>query len=106
MTPTGTVEVTVKGALKKKTYTLTLNRVRQGAARPAEGPKQVGKIKVKVEYLGDAAVLGVQGPAEDQGREERLILTCSTRRGAGGGDTAGPFVMSGTSPWTRAVTLP
>jgi uncharacterized repeat protein (TIGR01451 family) len=57
VTPTGTVEVTVKGALKKTTYTLTLNEY--GKARLKLGKaKKVGKIKVKVEYLGDAAVLG------------------------------------------------
>ncbi len=57
MVPTGTVEVTVKGALKKKTFTLTLNdhgKVRLSLPKA----KKLGKIKVKVEYLGDAAVLG------------------------------------------------
>jgi uncharacterized repeat protein (TIGR01451 family) len=57
VTPTGTVEVTVKGALKKKTYTLTLNEYGMAKLKLAKA-KQVGKIKVKVEYLGDAAVLG------------------------------------------------
>jgi uncharacterized repeat protein (TIGR01451 family) len=55
--PSGTVEVTVKGALKKETFTLTLNAY--GKARlTLPRAKQLGNIKVKVEYLGDAAVLG------------------------------------------------
>ena len=57
VTPTGTVKVTVKGALKKKTYTLTLDQYGMAKLKTAKA-KQVGKIKVKVEYLGDAAVLG------------------------------------------------
>ena len=57
MTPSGTVEVTVKGALKKKTYTLTLNEYGKARLKLPKAMK-VGKIKVKVEYLGDAAVLG------------------------------------------------
>ena len=57
VTPTGTVKVTVKGALKKKTYTLTLDEYGMAKLKTAKA-KQVGKIKVKVEYLGDAAVLG------------------------------------------------
>lgn len=55
--PTGTVEVTVKGALKKKTWTLTLNEYGKARLTLPKATK-VGKIKVKVEYLGDAAVLG------------------------------------------------
>jgi uncharacterized repeat protein (TIGR01451 family) len=55
--PTGTVEVTVKGALKKKTWTLTLNEYGKARLKLPKATK-VGKIKVKVEYLGDAAVLG------------------------------------------------
>ena len=39
VTPTGTVEVTVKGALKKKTWTLTLNRFGKAQLVPAEGPE-------------------------------------------------------------------
>ncbi|GAA5105411.1 hypothetical protein GCM10023339_01250 [Alloalcanivorax gelatiniphagus] len=55
--PSGTVEVTVKGALEKQTFTLTLNAY--GRARlTLPKAKQLGNIKVKVEYLGDAAVLG------------------------------------------------
>jgi uncharacterized repeat protein (TIGR01451 family) len=55
--PTGTVEVTVKGALKKRTWTLTLNEYGKARLKLPKA-KKVGKIKVKVEYLGDAAVLG------------------------------------------------
>jgi uncharacterized repeat protein (TIGR01451 family) len=55
--PTGTVEVTVRGALKKKTWTLTLNEYGKARLKLPKATK-VGKIKVKVEYLGDAAVLG------------------------------------------------
>jgi uncharacterized repeat protein (TIGR01451 family) len=55
--PSGTVEVTVKGALKKKTWTLTLNEYGKARLTLPKATK-VGKIKVKVEYLGDAAVLG------------------------------------------------
>jgi hypothetical protein len=55
--PTGTVEVTVRGALKKKTWTLTLNEYGKARLTLPKATK-VGKIKVKVEYLGDAAVLG------------------------------------------------
>ena len=57
VTPTGTVEVTVKGALKKKTWTLTLNRFGK-AQLVLPKARKVGNIKVNVEYLGDAAVLG------------------------------------------------
>ena len=57
VTPTGTVEVTVKGALKKETYTLTLNKYGKVRLKLPKATK-VGNIKVKVEYLGDAAVLG------------------------------------------------
>ena len=57
VTPTGTVKVTVKGAVKKKTYTLTLDEFGMAKLTLAKA-KKVGKIKVKVEYLGDAAVLG------------------------------------------------
>ena len=55
--PSGMVEVTVKGALKKKTWTLTLNEYGKARLTLPKATK-VGKIKVKVEYLGDAAVLG------------------------------------------------
>lgn len=55
--PSGTVEVTVRGALKKKTWTLTLNEYGKARLTLPKATK-VGKIKVKVEYLGDAAVLG------------------------------------------------
>lgn len=55
--PTGTVEVTVRGVLKKKTWTLTLNEYGKARLKLPKATK-VGKIKVKVEYLGDAAVLG------------------------------------------------
>jgi len=51
------VEVTVRGALKKKTWTLTLNRFGK-AQLVLPKARKVGNIKVKVEYLGDAAVLG------------------------------------------------
>ncbi|NYE36382.1 putative repeat protein (TIGR01451 family) [Nocardioides cavernae] len=54
--PTGTVEVTVKGALKKKTFTLTLNEYGKARLRLPKA-KQPGTIKVTVSYLGDAAVL-------------------------------------------------
>ena len=57
VTPTGTVEVTVRGALKKKTWTLTLNRFGK-AQLVLPKARKIGNIKVKVEYLGDAAVLG------------------------------------------------
>jgi hypothetical protein len=57
VTPTGTVKVTVKGAVKKKTYTLTLDEYGMAKLKLAKA-KKVGKIKVKVKYLGDAAVLG------------------------------------------------
>jgi uncharacterized repeat protein (TIGR01451 family) len=57
VTPTGTVEVTVKGALKKETWTLTLNEYGKARLKLPKARK-VGNIKVKVEYLGDAAVLG------------------------------------------------
>lgn len=57
VTPTGTVEVTVKGALKKKTWTLTLNRFGKTRLLLPKA-KKLGNITVKVEYLGDAAVLG------------------------------------------------
>ena len=57
VTPTGTVKVRVKGALKRKTYTLTLNRYGKARLKLAKA-KKVGKIKVRVHYLGDAAVLG------------------------------------------------
>lgn len=57
VTPTGTVEVTVKGALKKQTWTLTLNRFGK-AQLVLPKARKVGNIKVRVEYLGDAAVLG------------------------------------------------
>ena len=57
VTPSGTVEVTVKGALAKETYTLRLNRF--GKARlTLPKAKKIGNIKVRVEYLGDAAVRG------------------------------------------------
>lgn len=55
--PTGTVEVTVKGALEKQTFTVTLNEYGKARLRLPKA-KELGKIKVKVEYLGDAAVLG------------------------------------------------
>lgn len=55
--PSGMVEVTVKGALEKKTWTLTLNEYGKARLTLPKATK-VGKIKVKVEYLGDAAVLG------------------------------------------------
>lgn len=57
VTPTGTVEVTVKGALKKRTWTLSLNRFGKTRLLLPKARK-LGNIKVKVEYLGDAAVLG------------------------------------------------
>ena len=57
VTPTGTVEVTVKGALEKQTWTLTLNRFGK-AQLVLPKARKIGNIKVKVEYLGDAAVLG------------------------------------------------
>jgi hypothetical protein len=57
VTPTGTVEVTVKGALTKETWTLTLNEYGKARLKLPKARK-VGNIKVKVEYLGDAAVLG------------------------------------------------
>lgn len=57
VTPTGTVTVRVKGAVKKKTYTLTLNKYGMAKLKTAKA-KKIGKIKVKVHYLGDAAVLG------------------------------------------------
>ncbi len=57
VTPTGTVTVKVRGAVKTKTYTLTLNQF--GIAKLKLGKVQrVGKIKVKVLYTGDAAVKG------------------------------------------------
>ena len=55
--PSGTVEVTVKGALKKQTFTVTLNEYGKARLRLPKA-KELGNIKVKVEYLGDAAVLG------------------------------------------------
>ena len=56
VTPTGTVKVTVKGAVKKKTYTLTLDEYGMAKLKLAKA-KKVGKIQVKVKDLGDAAVL-------------------------------------------------
>lgn len=55
--PTGTVEVTVKGALDKETFTLTLNEYGKVRLRLPK-VKELGNVKVKVDYLGDAAVLG------------------------------------------------
>lgn len=56
VTPTGTVKVTVKGALKKRTYKLTLDEYGMAKLKTAKA-KRVGRIRVKVHYLGDAAVL-------------------------------------------------
>ena len=42
---------------KKKTFTLTLNEYGKAKLKLPKA-KKVGNIKVKVEYLGDAAVLG------------------------------------------------
>ena len=58
VTPTGTVEVTVKGALQEED--LDADAQAGSARRSSVLPKarKVGNIKVKVEYLGDAAVLG------------------------------------------------
>ncbi len=57
VTPTGTVEVKVKGAVTKKKYSLTLDKYGMAKVKLAKA-KKIGRIKVKVKYLGDAAVKG------------------------------------------------
>ncbi|MCD6641039.1 MAG: S8 family serine peptidase, partial [Nocardioides sp.] len=57
VTPSGTVKVTVRGAVKTRTYTLTLNQYGKATLRLAKARK-VGKIRGVVRYLGDAAVTG------------------------------------------------
>ena len=55
VTPTGIVKVRVRGAVKKHTYTVKLNRYGIAKVRLAKA-KRVGKIKIRVRYRGDAAV--------------------------------------------------
>lgn len=57
VTPTGTVKITVSGAVKKKTYTVKLDQYGKAKVKLAKARK-VGKIKIKVVYSGDAAVRG------------------------------------------------
>ncbi|QBX55437.1 DUF11 domain-containing protein [Nocardioides seonyuensis] len=62
VTPTGTVEVKVRGAVERnKTYTVTLDSFGVAKLRLPEADlkkrQKKGKIKVKVSYSGDAAVL-------------------------------------------------
>jgi len=57
VTPTGTVQVTVRGALKKRTWTLRLNEYGKARLKLPKA-KKVGAITVRIAYLGDAAVLG------------------------------------------------
>ena len=54
VTPSGRVRVRVRGAVKR-TYTLTLNRYGSAKLRLPKA-KRMGKIRVRVRYLGDAAV--------------------------------------------------
>ena len=68
--PSGTVKIRVEGAGKQKSYTRTLN-VRGRTTVWLPKFHRIGKVKVKVTYLGDAAV---------EAKKKRIEFTVVDRR--------------------------
>ncbi|WP_299927164.1 S8 family serine peptidase [uncultured Nocardioides sp.] len=71
VTPTGEVKVVLKGAGKKKTWTVELNK--RGKAKVTLPKfKRTGKVKVRIKYSGDAAV---------ESSKKKIKFTVVDRRG-------------------------